>query len=348
VTHAGDGSGRLFVVEKAGRIRILKNGVLETTPFLDIRSRVLSTGSEQGLFSVAFPPDYASKGYFYVDYTAPGGGAAGHTVVSRFRLTGTDVADPNSEEVLLTIAQPYANHNGGQIAFGPDGYLYVGMGDGGSGGDPENRAQNPAELLGKLMRLNVESGAGPYTPEIWALGLRNPWRFSFDRSNGDLYLADVGQSSYEEVNYLPVGTAAGTNFGWNRKEGTHCYPPSVTSCDSTGLTDPVAEYPRSGGCSVTGGFVYRGPTYSRMLGMYFYGDYCSGRIWGLKRDDGTWTANEVADTTYNISSFGEDEMGRLYLTDFAGGAVYELNDPTGPQIGAFRNLLPWIRRNANL
>ena len=223
------------MVEQGGRIRIIRNGVLEATPFLDITGRV-SCCSERGLLSVAFPPGYAAKGHFYVNYT----NKAGNTVVARYRLTtNPDVADPGSEQVVLTVPQPYANHNGGQLAFGPnDGYLYIGMGDGGSGGDPENRAQNPAELLGKLLRINVETGnpntytipaSNPFTqtagyrPEIWALGLRNPWRFAFDRLTHDLYIADVGQDAYEEVDFQPAASTGGENYGWRIMEGLHCY-----------------------------------------------------------------------------------------------------------------------------
>lgn len=339
VTSAGDGTDRLFVVEKAGRIKVIQNGAVTGT-FLDITGRVLSAGSEQGLLSVAFPPGYATRGYFYVNYTAPGIGAAGHTRVSRFHLSSAAAADPSSEEILLTVAQPYVNHNGGLVMFGPDGQLYVGMGDGGSGGDPQNHAQTPGDLLGKMLRLDVESTSGPYTPEVWAMGLRNPWRFSWDRGNGDMYIADVGQGQYEEVNFHAAADPGGQNYGWRLKEGLHCFNPS-TNCDPGGLTDPVVEYSHSvGGCSVTGGFVYRAMTYWRMWGTYFYGDYCSGIIWGLTLDNGTWRSQPLVDTPYNISSFGEDDDGRVYLTDFAGGAVYELTDPSGPRVGAFKVRLP--------
>ncbi len=267
--------------------------------FLDITDRVRS-GGERGLLGLAFPPGYADKGYFYVNYTALNGA----TTISRFRLIAGDPnrADPASEEILLVIAQPYANHNGGQIAFSPrDGYLYVGMGDGGSGGDPQNRAQNPAELLGKLLRLDVEGAVGtasaylvpptnPYTatigyrPEIWALGLRNPWRFSFDRQTGDLYIGDVGQGLWEEIDYQPASSAGGQNYGWRIMEGAHCYNPDP--CDSTGLTLPIWEYSHSAGQCVTGGYVYRGDDYPDLAGMYIFGDYVSGAIWGLRRAGG--------------------------------------------------------------
>ena len=358
ITHAGDGSGRLFVVEKAGVIRIVQNGSLQPTPFLSIAGRVGSSGGEQGLLSVAFPPDYASKGYFYVDYTD----VNGDTVVSRFYVSGDpDVADPASERVILTVDQPYANHNGGQLAFGPDGYLYISLGDGGSGGDPQGNGQNPATLLGNILRIDVEpappappvfsathwlyfplimsqGGAGlaydipptnPFTQtagyrdEIWAWGLRNPWRFSFDRGTGDLYIGDVGQNAYEEIDFQPAASAGGENYGWAIMEGAHCYPSGP--CDSTGLVLPVAEYGHSLGCSVTGGVVYRGPD-PDLQGIYFYGDYCSGRIWGLVQEGETWSTQVLTDTGLNIASFGEDEVGNVYVTDFGGGGVYQLGE----------------------
>jgi glucose/arabinose dehydrogenase len=354
ITHAGDSSGRLFVVEKAGVIRIVRGGSLEPTAFLSITDRVGSSGGEQGLLSVAFPPDYATRGYFYVDYTD----ANGDTVVSRFHLTpDPDVADPSSEEIILTEDQPYANHNGGQLAFGPDGYLYIGLGDGGSGGDPLGNGQNPATLLGAILRIDVEphavsfsathrlyfplialQGAGgalayripptnPFTQtagyrdEIWAWGLRNPWRFSFDRGTGDLYIGDVGQGAYEEIDFQSVASPGGENYGWAVMEGAHCYPSGP--CDSTGLVLPVAEYAHSQGCAAaTGGVVYRGPN-PDLQGIYFYGDYCSGRVWGLRQEGGMWTTQELADTSLNVASFGEDEAGNVYVADL-NGSVYQL------------------------
>ncbi len=336
ITHASDGSGRLFIVEQSGRIRIVKNSVLLDTPFLNITGRVLCCG-ERGLLSVAFPPGYANKGYFYVNYTRK---PDGDTVVARYRITtDPDVADPDSEETVLIVDQPYANHNGGQLAFGPDGYLYIGMGDGGSAGDPGNRAQNPGELLGKLLRIDVESGANPYAipasnpytrttgyqGEIWALGLRNPWRFAFDRERGDLYIADVGQNRYEEVDYQPASSRGGENYGWRILEGSHCYNPPSGCVPPGRYVQPVAEYDHTQGCSVTGGMVYRGQIYPRMQGIYFYGDYCSGRIWGLKRGV-TWQTVLLLDSPYALSTFGEDEAGNLYVADHAGGGIYRLAD----------------------
>jgi len=335
ITHAGDGSGRLFFVEQPGRIRVSRGGTLLPVPFLDIVSRVSCCG-ERGLLSVAFPPGYGSKRYFYVDYTD----TAGNTVISRHRLgADADVADPGSEQIVLTIAQPYSNHNGGQLAFGPDGYLYVGMGDGGSGGDPQNNAQSPTSLLGKILRIDVESGAAPYAVpvsnpfagragyrgEIWALGLRNPWRFSFDRRTGDLFIGDVGQNRYEEVDFQPAGDPGGENYGWRIMEAGHCYDPNP--CNQTGLLQPVFEYDHSQGCSVTGGFVYRGSLYPRMQGVYFFADYCSGRLWGLRRDGNSFQSTQLLDSPYTVSTFGEDEAGNVYLADYGRGDVYQVTDP---------------------
>jgi glucose/arabinose dehydrogenase len=355
LTHAGDGSGRLFVVEQAGVIRIIRNGVLEPTPFLDITGRVLG-GGEQGLLSVAFPPGYGSKGYFYVYYTRNSDSA---NVVSRFRLISgnPDRADSDSETLVLPMADRFGNHNGGIMQFGPNGYLYVATGDGGGGGDPDNNGQNTNSLLGKLLRLDVESVAptgtyaipagnpnlGPGTRrEIWAYGLRNPWRIGFDRQTGDLYIGDVGQGAREEIDFQPSSSPGGENYGWNRMEGTQCYPPGST-CDPTGLALPVVDYGRALGSTVTGGFVYRGTTYPRMRGIYFYADFGSGRLWGLTRDGGVWTNQELLDTSRSFSSFGEDEAGELYLVDYA-GAVLRITDPSN---ATFRQRMPLVPRRAS-
>ncbi|MGC8782353.1 MAG: PQQ-dependent sugar dehydrogenase, partial [Anaerolineae bacterium] len=340
IAHAADGSGRLFFVEQAGRILIFVNGALRSTPFLDITDRVSCCG-ERGLLSVAFPPTGSgSPDRFYVNYTD----RSGNTVIGRYRLTADpDVADPTSEQVVLTVAQPYANHNGGQLAFGPnDGYLYIGMGDGGSAGDPQNRAQNGGELLGKLLRLDVETGApatytvpasNPFTQtagyrgEIWALGLRNPWRFAFDRMTGDLYIGDVGQNLYEEVNFQPADSRGGENYGWRIMEGLHCY--NAATCSSVGLTLPVVEYDHTQGCSITGGVIYRGGQFPRLQGVYLYGDYCSGRIWGLRRAAGGWETQQLAATSFRISTFGEDEAGEIYVADYAAGVIYRIVDARG-------------------
>jgi len=338
VTHAGDGSGRLFITEQEGRIVIVKDGVLLSAPFLDIRDRVSCCG-ERGLLSAAFPPAYRGKQYFYVNYTDH----AGDTKVARYRVTkDADRADPASEEIVLTVQQPYANHNGGQLAFGPDGNLYIGMGDGGSGNDPHGYGQKMSTLLGKLLRIDVESGGRPYAvplsnpfvgkkevrPEIWASGLRNPWRFSFDRAAGDLFIADVGQNRFEEVNVQPASSTGGENYGWNILEGSHCF--RSKTCDSAGLVPPAAEYDHDQGCSVTGGMVYRGKALPHLQGAYVYGDYCSGRIWGMRRESGRWTTTELADTRLSISTFGEDEAGEVYVADHGKGGIYRLKDIVGP------------------
>ena len=345
VTHAGDGSARIFVVEQAGRIRIIENGVVLPSPFLDISTKVVCCG-EQGLLSVAFPPGFASKGYFYVNYTgvpvAPTPVAP--TVVARYHVSAGDanMADPASEEVILTIPQPFTNHNGGQLAFGPDGYLYIGMGDGGSGGDPLNNGQNPGTLLGKLLRIDVESGAAPYgipptnpflgtagyLPEIWALGLRNPWRFSFDSGTGDLYIGDVGQNSFEEIDFQPAGDPGGRNYGWNIMEGAGCF--NGAACNPAGLTLPVVTYDHSQGCSITGGMVYRGPGFPDLQGIYFYGDFCSSRIWGLRQNGAGWETAVLLDAgnpPLNITTFGEDESGNLYVVNYANGDLLKILSP---------------------
>jgi len=340
-THAGDGSGRLFIVEKPGTIRIWAAGALYQTPFLDIRDRVGSHSTERGLLGLAFAPDYAVSHAFFVDYTD----RQGDTVISRFTASADpDIADPTSEIKLLEIAQPAANHNGGMLAFGPDGRLYIGTGDGGGANDQFGNGQNPNTLLGKLLRLDVTSNpTGPYQiptdnpwpnkpgvrGEIWALGLRNPWRFSFDRQTGALWIGDVGQDRYEEVDL--AGAAAnrtagrGLNFGWSIMEGTHCFPDTAT-CDRTGLTLPVIDYAHgSGDCSITGGYVYRGQRSPALTGAYLYGDFCSGRIWALDQDAaGGWRSTLLLDSDLKISSFGEDEAGELYVLDLNRGGLYRV------------------------
>ncbi|MFN8597657.1 MAG: PQQ-dependent sugar dehydrogenase [Anaerolineae bacterium] len=331
LTHAGD--ARLFVIEQPGRIRIIENGQLLDRPFIDLTDRVLSAGNEQGLLSVAFQPDYASNGQFFVNYTRKPDGA---TVVSRFTVAANDPdrVDAASEQIILMISQPEPNHNGGLIKFGPDGYLYIGMGDGGGAGDQHGaigNGQDPKALLGKLLRIDVTNQAtyaipssNPFGNEIWALGLRNPWRFSFDRATGDLYIADVGQNTYEEVNFQPASSAGGENYGWRIMEGLHCFNPRE-GCDQTGLVLPVAEYSHAvGGCSITGGYVYRGAQYPALQGQYFFGDYCSGTIWSLQRDDaGQWQMQVALNADVRISSFGEDVNGELYVIDHS-GAVYQI------------------------
>jgi glucose/arabinose dehydrogenase len=333
IVNAGDGSDRLFLVEQSGRIFIHDRGEDVETPFLDIRDRVESSGNEQGLLSLAFAPDYATSGYFFVWYTAPGG----DTRLCRFRVgADPDTADPGSETLILSVDQPYSNHNGGRLQFGPDGMLYLGLGDGGGAFDPTDSAQNGASLLGKLIRIDVDPAHGTYAvppdnpfvgdatvrDEIWALGLRNPWRMAFDSGSGDLYIADVGQNQFEEVNFQPAGSAGGENYGWDVMEASQCVS---GGCDSTGLTLPVAEYDHDLGCSVSGGEVYRGNAYPNLQGRYLFGDYCSGRIWSLLRTGPQWDLGLLADTSFNISTFGRAEDGSVYLADRAGG-IYLLSD----------------------
>lgn len=338
VTHAGDGSGRLFVVEQPGRIRVIKDGALLSTPFLDLTALTDDAG-EQGLLGLAFHPDYGANGHFYVDYTRATDGA---TVVARYAVSDADPdrALASSGLTILTVAQPYANHNGGQLAFGPDGYLYIGLGDGGSGGDPLENGQDNTTLLGSILRVDVDQGPpyaippdNPYVnatglDEIWAIGLRNPWRFSFDRATGDLYIGDVGQNQWEEISFQATGTPGGVNFGWDCKEGTHDYEWDAFCAQQT-LTDPITEYSHAEGQSVTGGFVYRGTLYPALEGLYFYADYVSGKIWSLDRDAGSTTPQLELDTAFNITGFGEDEGGELYIVT-RDGTVRRLVDTTGP------------------
>lgn len=337
IQSARDGSGRLFIVEQRGQIRIWKNGQLLPVPFLDLRSRVTCCG-ETGLLGLAFPPNFAAKRYFYVNYTTGGAPPNLRTVIARFPVTSNpDVADPDSEQVILTFPQPFTNHNGGQLAFSPkDGYLYIGAGDGGSGGDPQNNAQNPGALLGKMLRIDVESGASPYAvppsnpfvaasgyrPEIWALGLRNPWRYAFDRVTSDLFIADVGQNRIEEIDFQPAASRGGENYGWNLMEGSQCFG---AGCSSSGLVLPVAEYGRDLGCSVTGGYIYRG-VQPDLRGIYFYSDYCSGRIWGLRSDGAAWQTRVLLETGFSVSTFGEDQAGEIYFARYGAGngEIYRL------------------------
>ncbi|HEV8340252.1 MAG TPA: PQQ-dependent sugar dehydrogenase [bacterium] len=330
LTHAGDRTGRLFVVEQGGAIRIIRDGSLLPRPFLDISARVIS-GGEMGLLSVAFHPRFASNGRFFVNYTANGDRL--RTVIAEYRVSDDD---PNvasrTERVVLTIDQPYRNHNGGLNLFGPDGMLYIGMGDGGSGGDPHNNGQRLDTLLGKMLRIDVDGGTPYRVPpdnpfvgragargEIWAYGLRNPWRFSFDRRNGRLFVADVGQNAWEEIDLLERGG----NYGWRIMEGAHCFRPQ-NGCDRDRLALPIAEYGREGGCSVTGGFVYRGSRIRDLVGRYLFADYCSGRLWMLTEGAaGRWTMNTLLDSGLRVSSFGEDQDGELYVVDH-GGAVYRI------------------------
>ena len=316
-------------------IRIVRNGALEPEPFLDIADRVGAGGLEQGLLSVAFHPRFPADDRLFANYTD----RDGDTRVSAFRLSATnpDRADPDSEVVLLGVDQPYGNHNGGQLQFGPDGYLYIGTGDGGSANDPLNAGQDRTTLLGKLLRIDVDSvpdgyaipATNPYAGEpgtrgeIWAWGLRNPWRFGFDRLTGDLYIADVGQGDWEEVNMQPAASSGGENYGWRVMEGTHCF--ETDACDRDAFVPPVFEYDHDQGCSVTGGYVYRGAEHPSLRGNYFLADYCRGTVWRLFRTpSGTWSPAVVLAFDGRVSSFGEDARGELYLLDFALGGVWQV------------------------
>ena len=331
IQNAGDGSNRLFIVERGGTIRIIENGLVLDEPFLDISKKVRTTGSEQGLLGLAFHPNYVENGRFFINYTD----VNGNTVVARYQVSGNaNQADPKSEAPLLHIAQPYGNHNGGGVAFGPDGFLYIGLGDGGSADDPHGNGQNLNTYLGSILRIDVDGGEtyvvpadnpflkGEGLPEIWAFGLRNPWRFNFDPLTGDLYIADVGQNEWEEIDFLPAGSAGGANFGWNFMEGTHIFvlePP-----ESVGVIAPVAEYSHDEGCSVTGGNVYRGAEFAEWQGVYFYGDFCGGQIMGLLQVDGAWQSQTLFYTGAMLSSFGTGEDGTLYYADYNTNKLYRL------------------------
>ena len=336
-THAGDGSGRLFLLEQPGVIRIWRDGALLEQPFLDIQEQVEDGGNEQGLLGLAFAPDYAESGLFWINYTD----LRGNTVVARFNVSDDpNVADATSEFPVLQIEQPARNHNGGMITFGPDGYLWIGTGDGGAANDRFNNGQNPNTLLGKMLRLDVTSDLSqPYTipsdnpwvaadwngadvrDEIWAVGLRNPWRFSFDRATDALWIADVGQNQYEEVNFT-ASLDGGDNYGWPIMEGAHCF--ARENCEQAGLVQPVAEYDHSGHCSVTGGYVYRGEAQPALDGVYFFADFCSGVMWATYPDaSGEHVTSQVLETGLQISSFVEDEAGELYVISL-GGEVQQL------------------------
>jgi glucose/arabinose dehydrogenase len=331
LTHAGD--DRLFVVEQPGRIRIIQNGQLLSQPFLDVTDKVATNGNERGLLSVGFHPNYKTNGQFFIYYTRQPDGAI---VVERYAVSKDDpnLADASSAKTILVIPHAQAaNHNGGQLQFGPDGYLYIGVGDGGGAGDrhgPIGNGQDRDVLLGKLLRIDVTNQDtyaippdNPFGTEIWSYGWRNPWRFSFDRATDDLFIADVGQNAYEEVDFQPAASQGGENYGWRIMEGLHCFNPAE-GCDQAGLVLPVAEYSHDeGGCSVTGGYVYRGPEYPVLSGAYFFGDYCSGIIWSLQRAGDQWLMTKQLESGVQISSFGEDVNGELYVFDH-GGAVYQL------------------------
>lgn len=336
ITHAGD--NRLFITLQAGQIRIYNGTSLLPAPFLDISDVVGDTASEQGLLGLAFHPRYSENGFFFVNYTDN----SGDTVIARYSVSPSDPnrADPSTVRTVLRIDQPFANHNGGQLAFGPDGYLYIGMGDGGSGGDPGNRSQNLGDLLGKMLRIDVNGNpysipaTNPYVGrpgirgEIWASGLRNPWRYSFDRMTAELYIADVGQGEREEINFAPASSIGGENYGWRRMEGSRCFNP-LTGCNDGSLVLPIIEYDHSVGCSVTGGYVYRGTQNPRLKGLYIYGDYCTGVIWGASRNaSGQWSSRVLLDTPIQISTFGEDAAGEVYVArhNTTAGTIYKIVD----------------------
>ena len=324
--------GRIFVVEQAGRIRVVRDGVLQTTPFLDIRSRVIYAG-ERGLLSVAFHPNYAANHYFYVYFTTQ---TSGDITIERFTSTSADVADPTTSKPIITAPHStYDNHNGGLLSFGPDGMLYAGLGDGGNGGDPLGNGQNFNSLLGSLLRLDVDHG-DPYAipadnpfvglanhrGEVWAKGLRNPWRYAFDATTGLLYIADVGQGLHEEVDVQPANRA-GLNYGWNIMEGASCY--NASTCSQTGLTTPAIDYGHSGGaCSITGGYVYRGSAIPGIRGHYFYSDYCAGFLKSFRYQNGAAVDQKDWGLTHNaVTSFGLDFAGEMYM--MAGDVILKLN-----------------------
>jgi glucose/arabinose dehydrogenase len=373
VRHAGDGTNRLFVVERRGKIKVLNDGAL--SPFLDISDRVLSStspGDERGLLGLVFPPGFGTtKRHFYVYYTT-GVLTSGDHILARFRLSPTvppsgitNSADPTSEEILIQFSDPAGNHNGGDMHFGQDGFLYLGLGDGGGGDDLDNRAQNPNDLWGKMLRIDVESTIGtaakyavpPDNPffgvagvrsEIWHLGLRNPWRWSFDRATREMWIGDVGQGAYEEVNRVAANTK-GLNFGWRRFEGLHVRPgepgePNQTQITLGTLITPITETTHAeGDSSVTGGYVYRGPRFPTMKGIYFFADYGSNRVYGIQRENNTWVRQTLKTTSYDVSSFGEDEQGELYLADLHtngspnSGRIYQVGDVTDASYLTFAN-----------
>jgi glucose/arabinose dehydrogenase len=344
VVNAGDGSGRLFVVEQGGVVRVVKNGVLLPTPFINIAD-LLSTGGERGLLGIAFHPNYKTNGRFFLYFTRRNDG---YIAISEYHRSSSnpDVATRVGAKRIITISHPYTNHNGGRMAFGRDGYLYIGTGDGGSAGDPGNRAQSLSVLLGKMLRIDVNGTVGsrnyripssnPYVGrpglnEIWSRGLRNPWGWSFDKVTGDLWIGDVGQNKYEEIDRSIVSGKStsggkGVNYGWRIMEGRHCYRPA-TGCNTTGLKFPVVEYSHSQGCAVTGGYAYRGSAVLALYGRYVFGDYCSGTIWTISRKAvAPATKSLLLSTSLNISSFGQDEHGELYVLDL-GGTLYKIEAP---------------------
>ena len=332
IVSAGD--ARLFIVQQTGQIVIYDGTRVLATPFLDIRTLVspVSGDSERGLLGLAFDPRH--NGFFFVHYT----NTNGDVTIARYRVSDDpDRADTGSATIVLTIPHAqFSNHNGGQLQFGPDGFLYIGIGDGGSQGDPNNNGQNRSVLLGKILRIDVSSlpfrapPSNPFGNEIWAFGLRNPWRFSFDRITGDLWIGDVGQNAWEEVDLQLATSIGGENYGWRRMEGRHCFNPP-TNCQDPSFVLPILEYSHANNaCSIIGGYRYRGARYPRMSGIYFYGDYCTGTLFGATlQSDGAWTSQTLLSTRLAISSFGEDQNGELYVADL-NGAVYRITDSLAP------------------
>ena len=350
IANAGDGTNRLFLGEQIGRIWVWDGAQLLPSPYLDLSGQ-LTAGGEKGLLGLAFAPDYAASGALYVHYSAPDGSGnpdVDHfSVISRFSVSAGDPnqVDPASESIVLRYPQPYSNHNGGMLAFGPDGLLYIGLGDGGLAGDPGDRAQNADVLLGKILRIDPQGDdfptdpdrnyrippsnpfvAGPGADEVWALGLRNPWRFSFDRVTGDLLIGDVGQNAWEEIDVASAASSGGENYGWRCYEGNHPY--NLAGCgDPSEYVAPILEYPHAQGCSVTGGYRYRGAAFPNLSGLYLYGDYCTGVIWGASDDSGSWSSAPLLSSFLSVSSFGEDEQGELYVADrISTGGVYRIVD----------------------
>jgi glucose/arabinose dehydrogenase len=328
------------VVEQGGLIRVVENGAIVDPAFLDLSTVVDTGGNEQGLLGLAFHPDSANNGFFYVNYTYDPGANPDRSRIARYQVSATDPnqADPGSAATIIDFQQNGPNHNGGDLHFGPDGFLYVASGDGGGSEDPDDLAQSLDTLLGKMLRIDVD-GAAPYAipadnpfvavpsarDEIWAYGLRNPWRFSFDRSTGDLFIGDVGQYATEEIDFQPAASAGGANYGWSCMEGDGT--PNYNQCDGTPLTPPILVYDHNPECSVTGGYVYRG-NIAGLHGRYVFGDYCSGVIWFGKKVGSSWTAAEWADTTLRISAFGEDEVGELYVADLVEGDIFQFTSPS--------------------
>lgn len=348
ITHAGDKSDRIFILEQEGKVRVMKNKTLQSQPFLDISDRV-NSGGEKGLLGIAFHPKFRSNRRFYLNYTTKN--PTLNTIIAEYQVDENGVAHVGSERILLTVAQPWSNHNGGQLAFGPDGYLYIAMGDGGSGDDPTNNGQNVSTLLGNILRIDVNTrnsgnaygipGNNPLVnktsarPEIWAWGQRNPWRFSFDRLTGELYAADVGQDDVEEINIIEKGK----NYGWRIMEGPICTPGVNPECKKTGLTLPIYSYRHDKGASITGGYVYRGNNFPELCGVYLYGDFVSQAIWGLRVKNGevinhkTLFTNKAfyrlaidyfRDDSLLISTFGEDEAGEVYVAAYQSGRIYKI------------------------